>query len=1166
MALKKLEIIGFKSFAKKTEIRFSKGINAIVGPNGCGKSNIVDAFLWALGEQSAKTLRGSKMHDVIFAGSEKHKAVHFAEVAITFDNSDNYLPVAFDEVSVLRRLYRDESSEYELNKQSVRLRDVQDLFASTGLGHETFAVIGQGRVGAIISQSAYERRAMFEEVAGVLHFLIKRKESERKLELAELNVNRAQDILKEVQAQKELLEKQAQDAKKYQRDQERLIASERRLVQVKLEQAERAYIVLVDALRAETAVKVAHEKKELEAKTRLASKKEQVKAVRPEVTALRDKLHELESSRALALKESAYSDEQAIEYQKKCAASQKESAGLEERLQEVQKEKQAVQASDELFQQVLVEKKQLYEEAEARFRLVSEGFTKGEARVKELYATRFSLQSQQQALDVERKKSVLAQEVAQEKHRERTNSISEHSIALEKLLETLAVKKEAKAAAISRVSEKKAALELISRQILELDTLVKTAGKEQEECRRSFVEKETRCKVLERQLTDLEGFSGAAKTLCVEAKKPGSSLQARVLALLDCFDGDSHPAFSLIGSLYESTLVVKTFSDLEECLTKLTKKQQVSFVVLEFLGLVDAAETSFSEKEKKAVREHLLQVATLRDCFDTTVSKTLPALIQDRFVDSFGVVHIGREKEHNMLDRKRQVKALKEELSHLQLSLNQLEEKLALFQKNRAEQAALRMALDEEMRKLDFDVVSTNFETQELEKQRAHIEKELDRYRSEIKSFETLLKDLKEQQVAVDVKLAVCSEELASAMSEVGSLEEEHQRHKREYDGLMLERNKALGVHHEAKTELQKVQHALELLHNQEDSLAKRLSFFLKEQELAEQSHKASLAKKSTAMAALDRLKVERNRFECELEKKQQSLGGVEREMMELEEALSSLQGEREAFVSHLSAKEVERQHLLAEKKQYAEALQLLPEAKEAVDETLSVEQLEALVRRLRGAVDRGSQVNLLAIDELELAKKRLEELQSQLADLASAKEELVAIVQQLEQQSTTAFKETFEAIRSSFIRHFQTLFNGGEADLVLTEGRDLLQAGIEIVARPPGKQMRSMQLLSGGEKSLTALALLFACFDVRPAPFCILDEVDAALDEANVERLGNLLASFAGKLQFLVITHNKRTMARADTLIGVSMQQKGVSEIISLEFSHEASSVEVGAAALTSI
>ena len=274
MGLKKLEIIGFKSFAKRTEIVFSQGINAIVGPNGCGKSNIVDAFLWALGEQSARALRGKQMHDVIFAGSQKMKSQNFAEVTITFDNSDKYLPIDYNEVAVTRRIFTEQGSQYQLNKQNVRLKDVQELFAHTGLAHESFAVIGQGRVEKTISQSPEERRAMFEEVAGILHFLIKRKESERKLELCQNNVSRAQDVVKEVSLQKEVLEKQAVDARKFQKDRQRLADLERHLCQMQLSHVEKTYNELLQEIQILNQQKTEQDKNEHQVKTALHEKKE----------------------------------------------------------------------------------------------------------------------------------------------------------------------------------------------------------------------------------------------------------------------------------------------------------------------------------------------------------------------------------------------------------------------------------------------------------------------------------------------------------------------------------------------------------------------------------------------------------------------------------------------------------------------------------------------------------------------------------------------------------------------------------------------------------------------------------------------------------------------------------------------------------------------------
>lgn len=1155
MGLKKLEIIGFKSFAKRTEILFSDGINAIVGPNGCGKSNIVDSFLWALGEQSARTLRGSKMHDVIFAGSEKQKGVHFAEVTITFDNSDHYLPINYDEVSVTRRIYRDQGSEYLLNKQDVRLRDIQDLFASTGLAHETFAVIGQGRVEKIISQSPQERRTMFEEVAGILHFLIKRKESERKLELTQTNVDRACDIVKEVQAQKVLLEKQAQDAKKFQKDQARLAISERRLCELKLSKAELAYKTLVEQLQGLQEQKAQHEKQEEECKRNLLEKKEALKVQAEAVFAASQRLERLQSSHALFTKEVAHNREAALAHQTKQANCHRECVLLQERLSTIDSEKKSIDARKQVLDQMVIEKQKDFEVIDTRFRTISTAFSEKEAAIKALHSKRYALQNQSQMLEVDAKKALLAEEVALEKRKARTASVIELQQRLQQCNHECEEKTILQAAATQRSAEKKEQQIKLTEQIQAIDVEIKEHMRAQEECRRALVDKETRSKVLERQLFDMEGFSSAAKLLCMESKKIGSNLFGKVVTLVECFEVDAHPAFSLIGSLYESTLVVKTTADLELCLAKLDKKQEVSFVVLEFLGLLDDVQQGVSVSEKASLKAHLLQAISLTDSIKTLDRDSWPALVNEWFVDALGVICIGREKEHNLLDRKRQAKKLKEEAETSACAFKQMEEALGVLQDKKSCFVAKKVLFEEEIRKVDFEVSSLRFHLQELKKQQEQFSKEIERFTSEIKSFDALLETLKGQQEGFELKSAECKAALELVLSESSSKEEEYQGLKREYEALIAQRNSAVGACHEVKTERQKVYHAFDLISSQEQDVAKRLSYFTAELEQVTTVQNECDSKEKEALASLVGIKQEQAIAFQEQKVKQEVLKVCENEVATQEELLVTLQKQRELFVATLSGKEVEKQHVVTEQEQYRLSLSSLelPENISSdffeLDAALTIGQLEEQCRRFRNAIERNRNVNLMAIDELDAVTARLDQLEKQLSDLATAKQELLGIISSLEKESVTTFKETFDKIRSSFIRHFQTLFNGGDADLLLTESHDLLQTGIEIVAKPPGKQMRSMQLLSGGEKSLTALALLFACFDVRPSPFCILDEVDAALDEANVERLGALLSSFSGNLQFLVITHNKRTMARADTLIGVSMQEKGVSQIISLDF-----------------
>lgn len=1149
MGLKKLEISGFKSFAKRTQIQFSAGINAIVGPNGCGKSNIVDAFLWALGEQSAKTLRGSKMHDVIFAGSEKMKPLHLAEVSITFDNSNKYLPIAYEEVCVTRKLYRDQGSEYLLNKQDVRLKDVQELFAHTGLAHETFAVIGQGRVDKIISQSPEERRTMFEEVAGILHFLIKRKESERKLELCQINVSRAQDILKEVINQKQLLEKQAQDARKFQNDREKLAAFERRLCEVELCRVDALMLELTNEIEKLNRQKSEHDQKDEQIKLALQTKKEALKGLREEVSKQHARKAELQNSQNLFAKEMSYTLEKFQNHNERVQQAKKEQVGLDEQQKRLLNEKECL---DKEYAKLVSFQEELqieYETVEEKFRRALATNTQDEAELKALLTERSRFQNVRLSIEAEQKKTDLAEAVTLDKLKQRKLQLDALNEKQSALLIDLEGKKEVKVRAIELVVVKKESLANLSQGIFALDSQIKIEMKSLDESRRDVLEKEARHKLLEKQLFEMEGFSNASKTLCKEASQVKSNLYQKVVPLLDFIelDKDMPKTFSLIGSLYESTLVVKTISDLEMCLASLTGKVEASFLVLEFLG-ISCPEPHFTAKEKELLKRHLFDTVDYKDSVQSRPALTT-LLAQNRYVDTVGVIFIGREKEHNLLARKKQAKELMHELERSKQALVSKEQAVGLLHQKRAEMQAACSKEDEEMRKLDFEVVSCSFQLQELEKQLAVYVKELERQEAEIKSFTDLLTTLKTQSKSFEEKLKEAAKNYQEAEAALHSKEAMRDAHKKEHAELTDERNKALSKYHEAKTAVQKMAHSLQLHDLQQQDAKKRLLSITQEIESSSKTIMECQSKEKEASHSLERAKSELEKLMAALSEKEQALLVCEKEVIACENGLAALQAKMQEHVASFSAKEVQKEHLVSEQNRFKDALSQMQTYDVAIDSNLAAAQLEEQCRRLRNALERNKNVNLMAIDELEQVILRHDVLVKQLEDLTSAKDELLKIIDELEKESKTAFKDTFEAIREAFRRHFQTLFNGGEADLLLTDGQDLLKSGIEIVAKPPGKQMRSMQLLSGGEKSLTALALLFACFDVRPSPFCILDEVDAALDEANVDRLAKLLQSFAGNLQFLVITHNKRTMAVADVLIGVSMQEKGISQILSLDF-----------------
>ena len=1124
MGLKKIVITGFKSFAEKTIISFCEGVNAIVGPNGCGKSNIVDGFLWALGQQSAKTLRASSMQDVIFAGSLKRKAQNLAEVTVVLSNEHGLLPIEYQEVAITRRIYRDGESEYLLNNQSVRLKDIVELLAHTGVGKESFAVIGQGKVAEIINQNPHDRRTLFEEVAGISHFLIKRKESERKLEHAKTNRARAQDIVTEVEAQKKILEKQAHDAKRFQEQRRRLACLERLLCQSRYDELQAAHIAICESLNRSEEVLKASVSQESSLKEAFLQKKEALKQLKLEYLEGQQKLHEVQSAIQALKKDVGFCEEKKASLLSQNSQTHKEIDNFQGTLRALTAQKQELEAEVQKSQQALKMLEAKKEEAHGEWLKSHQEKEDLENALKALYSKRFSLQSRLQALEADARKSQLAQEVASEKIHERQKQKERYDEQKEKVLLEHSQKKEELATLVAQVDEKKKLLEKLQEETKANNRLIEERRTSRNTKQLELYEKSARHKALSSLANSMEGFSSGAKAILQDAKKPESPIHGKVQALADVVRF-SH---ELLLRLYDTSLVVSTVCDLELLLShaEKLKAQEISCICLELIGVQDAE--GLNRFFANAVVDG-----------ETFTSRAM--WVQNRYyLDALGVIHLKGAKKENLFTRSQTIKTLAKEMEELNQSLLDQDGSLKGFEQKRTELLQESQKQDQEMRRIDMQVVSCNFQLQALDKKMQELAQDFERHVGEMASLTELVETLRGQFNAKEKERQAAKEALQAVEKEFQDSDAKVQSLRQSNVGLSDKRHKMNQAFEECRKCHEKAQHALELLqvrikeqtirHDQELKLQKTL-----------QSELVSI---DTKKEALEKKLLEQNEIlkaqQQAVVQKDQAAKVFEEDVKAIEEAIDKGQQQKEESIKETSTQKAKISHLKEQIEIFASALQLPPP--EGYDTFQAAVPTEEDLTRLKNSVERMRNVNLLAVEEYEAAASRHKLLVEQLQDLQQAEAELLEIVQELERESQKAFSKTFEEVKIAFKKHFQTLFQGGEADLVLAEG-------VEIMAKPPGKQMRSMQLLSGGERTLTALALLFACFDVRPSPFCILDEVDAPLDESNVERLGNLLKHFCDRTQFLVITHNKKTMQIAESLIGVSMAEKGVSQIISLDF-----------------
>lgn len=1173
MRLKKLTILGFKSFADKTVLHFDSGITCIVGPNGCGKSNISDAFRWVLGEQSAKSLRGGKMPDVIFAGTSHRKPLNFAEVSLTLTEVQGSLPIDYEEVTITRRLHRSGESEYLLNGNLVRLKDLQALFLDSGVGRNAFSIFEQGKLDQVISYSPAERRYIFEEAAGILRFLQRKKEAVKRLEQADLNLSRVHDIHLEVEKQIQTLESQARKAKVYKEQ------------QAELEQLEKAGFVLKwQGL----------EKKQIDLKARQEKQMKNLEECRRQGAVRQVQSLEARQKKSQHEKALRTQSEGLLTLRGQQDLQNRECQSLQQRLKEAQlREKKLKQEMEDLALARQTRQHQLSEISSKRKQLESD-WTNAEAKwisqqdrvklhEKEVFRLRQELSMKHHA----HLKSLQQNSQWQSDLKQAEVRLENQSAHLEQLENRLLLLKEDSRQFAQSVQEKKQALQQISGlvdshkdRLEQYEEELKQAAKEAEAkekeieaLRRKLMEIKARQKVLLKMRDEHEGFSSGGKKLLQEAQNRESPLYQVVRPFYEYFNPETEMAEAVAVALrgYAQTLVVERAQDFQKVLAfaEQAELQDYSLICMEYLENYNC---TISSKPSSSLLDHVAANPVAahflkRIAVAPSSAEMLSAWMENKclegwslqgaFVDHRGVLFKIKPSENQVFLRESELKHLEEELSGKEEQYAELEQALQQLQHRRSHLQMGRSELDKLLRRDEMKLVEVNFG---LQRSLADQEKnKVDQVRLE-EEMATLKDNIAQQAEAyqsLERQFDSVKQELAQFQQEKELLQQE--LNKQEGSLRLQEQDqKEKGSHYQQLADdRQQMIHQLNLLEAKEQNHGKNVERI--EEELEELRERQGQIKEDEC-SVRDAL--------SQLEIKVKEAGGQYEELEKLGESLQQQceQADHQLAVHQDDLRRIEHELAQLDMQLFHHRTSL-----EAVSEELnnryqltieeafnlnlplnkSLDQTERLIRTLRLSLQEAGDVNLTAIEDLEKHKVRYQFLKQQIDDMLQSKEELLGIIQQLVGESHKLFKETFELIRTNFKKNFQILFNGGEADLQFTDSQDILEAGIEISAKPPGKQMRSISLLSGGEKCLTAVALLFAIFEVKPAPFCILDEIDAPLDDTNVERFVNVVKHFVDRCQFLIITHNKRTMAIGDVIFGVSMEEKGVSKLLSLEFDH---------------
>ena len=1170
MYLKEIEIQGFKSFADKTKVVFDQGVTAVVGPNGSGKSNITESLRWALGESSVKSLRGGKMPDVIFAGTESRKPLNYASVVVTLDNEDGFIKDAGQVIKVERHIYRSGDSEYRIDGKKVRLRDVHDLFLDTGLGRDSFSIISQGKVEEIFNSKPEERRAIFEEAAGVLKYKTRRKETESKLQQTQDNLDRLEDIIYELDNQIKPLAKQAENARKFLDldGQRKAIYLDVLVAQIKENKAELELTEEELTQVQELLTSYYQKREELEEENQSLKKKRQ--DLQAEMAKDQGSLMDLTSlisdlERKLALSK-LESEQVALNQQE----AQARLATLEDKRKALSKEKSEKEANLEQLEKSLAENNKELNRLEAELL----AFSDDPDQMIELLRERFVALLQEEA-DVSNQLTRIENEL------ENSRQLSQKQAdQLEKLKEQLATAKE-------KASQQQAELETAKEQVQKLLADYQASAKEQEEQKVSFQaqqsqlfdrldslkNKQARAQSLENILRNHSNFYAGVKSVLQEKARLGGIVGAvsehltfdvHYQTALEIALGassqhiiveDENAATKAIDFLKRNRAGRATFLPLTTIKARTISSQNQDAIAASpgFLGMADEL-VSF-DKRLEAIFKNLLATTAIFDTVEHARAAARQVRYQVRMVTLDGTELRTGGSYAGGANRQNNSIFIKPELEQLQKEIAKEEADL------RSEEASLKTLQDE------MAVLAERLEAIKTQGEQARIHEQglslaYQQTSQQVEELETLWKLQEEELNRLSegdwqADKEKCQERLATIASDKKNLEaeiEEIKSNKNAIQERYQNLQEQVAQARLLKTELQG-QKRYEVADI--ERLGKELSNLDLEQEEIQrllQEKVDNLEKVDTELLSqqAEEAKNQKTNLQQGLIRKQFELDDIEGQLDDIASHLDRARQQNEEWIRKQTRAEAKKEKISERLRHLQSQLtdQYQISYTEALEKTHELENLnlaEQEVKDLEKAIRSLGPVNLEAIDQYEEVHNRMDFLNSQRDDILSAKNLLLETITEMNDEVKERFKSTFEAIRESFKVTFRQMFGGGQADLILTEG-DLLTAGVEISVQPPGKKIQSLNLMSGGEKALSALALLFSIIRVKTIPFVILDEVEAALDEANVKRFGDYLNRFDKDSQFIVVTHRKGTMAAADSIYGVTMQESGVSKIVSVK------------------
>ncbi|MBL3641980.1 chromosome segregation protein SMC [Bacillus sp. RHFB] len=1187
MFLKRLDVVGFKSFAEKISIDFVPGVTAVVGPNGSGKSNVTDAVRWVLGEQSAKSLRGAKMEDIIFSGSDTRKALNFAEVSLTLDNETNSLPIDFHEVSVTRRVYRSGESEFFINNQGCRLKDIIDLFMDSGLGREAFSIISQGKVEEILSSKAEERRVIFEEAAGVLKYKTRKRKAESKLTETQDNLNRVHDILHELEGQVEPLKIQSSLAKEFLAKKDELEQIEVALTVYEIEELYEKWEKLSQELEK-------HNEMEQRMAGQLQDREAHLKKLRDSLATLETSINGLQEILLNASEELEKLEgrKEVLKERKKNAAqnkSQLEKAIVEgeaavERLS-LQKERET-----EILHALNLEVKGISETLHEKQKSLGLFNSDIEAVIEAKKSDYIEWLNKQASAKNE--KQYLLQQLAQQEHKNAKLDMENEKFLTERM-DITAKKMEYSQLMDNMTKQLEEHVTHFRNQQNKLNAAKDTYQKQETTLYKAYQflqQAKSRKELLEEMEDDYAGFFQGVKEV-LKAKETLRGIEGAVAELIKVPKEYETAIETALGGAMQH-VVVEREEYAREAISFLKKNRygRATFLPLSVIKAREISANQLSmlkshsafvgtgssliqyDDRHAAIAENLLGTVIITT--DLKGANDLAKMMQHRFrfvtlegdiVNPGGSMTGGalKQKTTSLLSRKTELEELQQKLAAMEVKTNQLEKQVKQLKVDVGVQEQTLEQTRKTGERLRLQEQTLKGELREVELQERNVNERLHLYdldknsyleeqqqkTARLEELEELLESCKSEIEGLDRLISEMTEQKQSQQSSKESLAEETNELK-----VMLASKR--GQLQNQKEKMERIESDLSkessrLAENKDDLglLTNEMTDSSSGEESLEDMAQQKLLDKNGAIEGITIKKQEKNELLMEVETLELSLKeenrlyrGIVEVIKDEEVKLTRLDVELENRLDHL-------------REEYTLSFE---GAKEQYPLMMPADEAQKRVKLIKLAIEELGTVNLGAIDEYARVAERYEFLLSQKEDLQQAKDTLFQVIDEMDDEMKRRFADTFYSIRKEFEQVFKALFGGGRAELKLTNPDDLLNTGVDIIAQPPGKKLQNLSLLSGGERALTAIALLFSILKVRPVPFCILDEVEAALDEANVVRFSQFLRKFSRETQFIVITHRKGTMEEADVLYGITMQESGVSKLVSVRMEESENFMEV--------